>query len=88
MYKYCFFLIFKKIKFKKGHRDLKPNNILVSDDNQDVKITDFNVSKFCDNYKKTPKLKNKIKMFTYTGTIAFTAPEILERNDAEYTYFL
>lgn len=49
------------------HRDLKPNNILVSNDASSVKITDFNVSKFSENYKKTPMLLPKIKMFTYTG---------------------
>ena len=32
------------------HRDLKPNNILVCPDGK-VKITDFNVSKFVDNFK-------------------------------------
>ena len=32
------------------HRDLKPNNILVSY-NDNIKITDFNVSKFQENFK-------------------------------------
>lgn len=30
------------------HRDLKPNNILCSEDGEIVKITDFNISKFAD----------------------------------------
>ncbi|CAD8087017.1 unnamed protein product [Paramecium sonneborni] len=54
------------------HRDLKPNNILC------VEITDFNVSKFSDAYKEFGDLKDreKIEMWTYTGTVAFSAPEI------------
>jgi calcium/calmodulin-dependent protein kinase I len=60
------------------HRDLKPNNILCSDDFSLVKITDFNVSKFSDQYKEFGNLENagKIEMWTYTGTVGFSAPEI------------
>jgi len=67
------------------HRDLKPNNILASNDGKIVKITDFNVSKFIDKGKKqyTGLSKENYKMWTYTGTIAFTAPEVLA--DTEYT---
>jgi len=63
-----FFKIFN-VSIKKiiNLRDLKPNNILVSEDGEEVKITDFNVSKFSDNYKKSLSLKNNIKMMTYTG---------------------
>lgn len=56
-------------------------------DGQIVKITDFNVSKFLD--KKAQKNKysslsaENYKMWTYTGTIAFTAPEVFI--DSEYT---
>jgi serine/threonine protein kinase len=56
------------------HRDLKPNNILASEDGMLVKITDFNVSKFGENKRK--KMQENIKMWTYTGTVAFSAPEI------------
>jgi len=60
------------------HRDLKPNNILCSVDCKNVKITDFNVSKFSDYYKEFGNLEKdgKIEMWTYTGTVAFSAPEI------------
>jgi serine/threonine protein kinase len=68
------------------HRDLKPSNILISDDVQIVKITDFNVSKFCDDeeqIKKYSMLKaDNYKMWTNTGTKSFLAPEVL---DGEYT---
>ena len=67
------------------HRDLKPNNILCvesiinnSIDKNQIKVTDFNVSKFSDAYKEFGDLKDreKIEMWTYTGTVAFSAPEI------------
>jgi serine/threonine protein kinase len=31
------------------HRDIKPSNILVLRNQEKIKVTDFNVSKFCDN---------------------------------------
>ncbi len=67
------------------HRDLKPNNILVSKDGETVKIADFNVSKFIEHKgKKFSALSTEnIKMWTYTGTVAFTAPEVFM--EQEYT---
>ncbi|KAL4450265.1 hypothetical protein ABPG74_008971 [Tetrahymena malaccensis] len=65
------------------HRDLKPNNILCDETGDNVKITDFNVSKFCDSYKDYSNNNlpfQGIKMWTYTGTIAFSAPEIFKEN--------
>ena len=43
-----------------------------------LKVTDFNVSKFSDYYKEFGPLSEteKIEMWTYTGTVAFSAPEI------------
>lgn len=42
-----------------------------------MKITDFNVAKFCNDYKNYDMLKqNNYEMNTYTGTIAFRAPEM------------
>ncbi|CAD8174500.1 unnamed protein product [Paramecium octaurelia] len=60
------------------HRDLKPNNILCVENKNQIKVTDFNVSKFSDAYKEFGDLKDreKIEMWTYTGTVAFSAPEI------------
>ena len=60
-------------------------NLLTNVDGSEVKITDFNVSKFDTNAKKKDKFgfgREKIKMWTYTGTIAFSAPEIFQ--EAEY----
>ena len=50
-----------------------------------MKITDFNVAKFFDSqYKDASTLeKHKFTMYTYTGTLAFSAPEIFDSN--EYT---
>lgn len=63
------------------HRDLKPNNLLVSD-NHLLKIADFNVAKFFDaKYKDSDTIgRYKFKMYTYTGTLAFSAPEIFVSN--------
>lgn len=64
------------------HRDLKPNNILALDDGKGIKIADFNVAKFFDGeYKDSKTLqKTKLKMYTYTGTLAFSAPEIFDND--------
>jgi len=59
------------------HRDLKPNNILVSKDGNLLKITDFNVAKFEEEYTDFNEYtKKNYEMNTYTGTIAFRAPEM------------
>ena len=63
------------------HRDLKPANILCSEDGEIVKITDFNISKFCDDTNKKYSFSKNIKMFTYTGTIAYNAPELFVFGD-------
>ncbi|KAL4500362.1 hypothetical protein ABPG72_003313 [Tetrahymena utriculariae] len=65
------------------HRDLKPNNILCNEDGTCVKITDFNVSKFAhyDNaHKKASTIEGRkqVLMWTYTGTVAYSAPEIFD----------
>ena len=52
------------------HRDIKPQNLLVTKDNK-LFIMDFNVS-FAQN-KDSREIK---KMMTKTGTVAFSAPEI------------
>ena len=61
------------------HRDLKPNNIMCDWNGDKVKITDFNVSKFSNEYKEFTTLDKKehVEMWTYTGTVAYSAPEIL-----------
>ena len=51
---------------------------------ENIKITDFNVSKFCEDYKVN--ICKHISMITYTGTIAFSAPELLSHN--EYKFIL
>lgn len=56
------------------HRDIKPDNIMIVPDTLHVTIADFNVS------KDFSKLKI---MNTHTGTLSFSAPEILFKE--EYT---
>lgn len=54
-----------------------------------MKITDFNVSKFDKNSAKKDKYgfgREKIKMWTYTGTIAFSAPEMFLDNEYTLTF--
>ena len=43
-----------------------------------LKVTDFNVSKFSEDYKGFFDIQegDQIEMWTYTGTVAFSAPEI------------
>jgi len=52
-----------------AHRDIKPQNILVTENNK-VFIMDFNVSSM----KKEDR--DEFVMMTKTGTVAFSAPEI------------
>ncbi|KAL4454207.1 hypothetical protein ABPG74_012164 [Tetrahymena malaccensis] len=72
------------------HRDLKPNNILCNEDGTCVKITDFNVSKFAhyDNAHKkasTMEGRKQVLMWTYTGTVAYSAPEIFDGDSYDET---
>ena len=63
------------------HRDLKPHNILFLAEKWQVKITDFNVSKY---FRTSLGAKNTLcKMTTHTGTMAFCAPETF--TSEEYT---
>eukprot|EP00826_Nyctotherus_ovalis_P062009 TRINITY_DN8892_c0_g1_i2.p2 TRINITY_DN8892_c0_g1~~TRINITY_DN8892_c0_g1_i2.p2 ORF type:complete len:105 (-),score=26.77 TRINITY_DN8892_c0_g1_i2:472-786(-) len=56
------------------HRDIKPENIMIIPETLEIRLTDFNVSKDF----------TKVKvMNTHTGTIAFSAPEMLFKE--EYT---
>ncbi len=57
------------------HRDIKPNNILVSGQTPTAKLTDFDHSKFLDEYNVTSA------MTTNVGTVAFKAPEFYIRTD-------
>ena len=64
------------------HRDIKPENILIaSEDPICVKLTDFDVSKFLDDFYKTSA------MSTNVGTLAFKAPEFFQRTpEGRYKY--
>lgn len=53
------------------HRDIKPNNIMVTEDGQ-IKIMDFNISKLNTN-------KGDFVMMTHTGTECFSAPEMFNQ---------
>lgn len=43
-----------------------------------MKLTDFNISKFVDSKSKYGTFHPEVKMLTYTGTIAYTAPEVFD----------
>ncbi|KAL4432623.1 hypothetical protein ABPG74_004916 [Tetrahymena malaccensis] len=66
------------------HRDLKPDNILISKDLQNIKIIDFEISKRFKYFRqnKTGVLK-VCEMWTRTGTLDFQSPEMFE--SAGYT---
>ena len=55
------------------HRDLKPENIFI-DENNKIKIGDFDISKIISNNKKTKKTQKK------AGTPNYIAPEIINNN--------
>lgn len=58
-----------------SHRDLKPDNILIAqDDPIQVKITDFGLAKFSD---------GQTFMKTFCGTLAYVAPEVITGARAE-----
>jgi len=60
------------------HRDIKPNNIMIDEEGYIAKLTDFNVSKRVGKKKVFDKLSPfDFKMMTPTGTMAFSAPELL-----------
>ena len=71
--------LLKALKYLKDqgvcHRDIKPSNILVCNDKDQIKLTDFNISKKCEN--------NEFKMLTMIGTEGFKAPELYN----QYTYY-
>lgn len=59
------------------HRDIKPSNIKISEDGSQLKILDFNAAKFSEKHQKYSSLeRSNYQMTTYTGTVAFSAPEI------------
>ena len=55
------------LSFKIVHRDIKPDNLLVTEDGK-VFIIDFNVSRM--------RREKNCLMMTKTGCIVFSAPEI------------
>lgn len=56
-----------------AHRDIKPQNLLVTKENK-LYILDFNVS------SKKASNAELFRMMTKTGTVAFSAPEIFVQN--------
>jgi serine/threonine protein kinase len=54
------------------HHDIKPDNILITDGGH-VKIADFGVSQYYENYSENPCLIKNIK-----GTSAFIPPEAVD----------
>lgn len=68
------------------HRDLKPDNILMSslEDGARVVITDFGSARFLPGKNSQNPLQNNKyqRMFSYVGTLEYTAPEIHRLNRA------
>lgn len=78
--KFLFYQIFHGVKYLHDnnitHRDLKPDNILLSsyDDYPQVKISDLGLSKLT---------QDNTSLRTFVGTIAYLAPEVLRNNGKE-----
>jgi serine/threonine protein kinase len=51
-----------------SHRDIKPDNIMVSASDRKIKIIDFGIA------KKYYSRKQKTDMLTITGTLFYRAP--------------
>ncbi|CAK58018.1 unnamed protein product (macronuclear) [Paramecium tetraurelia] len=58
-----------------AHRDLKPDNILIDQNSLDIKIIDFGVSRRFKKYNGREFID--VDMWTRTGNVYYTAPEIL-----------
>lgn len=62
------------------HRDIKPQNILIS--RNDIKLTDFSVSRFIPDNNE--KIFNEQLNLTKVGTMAYMAPEIMQNKGLNY----
>ena len=60
------------------HNDLKPENILISKKNGKfiIKLIDFGLSKYDDNFAKTKELKT---YYTKDGSAYYIAPEVIRK---------
>ncbi len=72
--KWIFVELFRTLRYmhSKGvcHRDIKPDNIMINEQEKKIKIIDFGIS------KKMIVRKQKIYMLTITGTLFYRAPEM------------
>jgi len=67
------------------HRDIKPKNILV-DSKEDIKVIDFGSAKFLDTgHNAGCEQKTKGDRHTYTGTIAYMSPEVIDEKESNTT---
>ena len=65
------------------HRDIKPQNIILTSNGDTIKIADFSISK----YFKTDH-NETINMITDTGTIQYRAPETFLHQKYTYNYII